>query len=316
MLANTDLAKQIDTTMQGNGASGTLLVVQNGKPIVYQAYGESDKNSHAKNTVNSLYNIASIEKNLTAVLVMRAVADGKFSLNDPVAKFYPNLPNAGTVTIQQLLNMTSGYKQVGTTEETLDEGGYNAFALDHITQQTGGWFYSAANYVVLVGILRQVYGQDFQTTFNQYFVDKLGLPIVTYPDFLANADRTHATSDQGVQYYDNAPIFNREIGTGNVQMTPATMYRFLRLELSGKLISANALQQMLTTGADETYAAGMYLDQGDAYWMHGILMGYEPSIMASRDGQSMVIWFSNADATGSHFNMNLTKQIYTEIGGQ
>jgi hypothetical protein len=97
-------------------------------------------------------------------------------------------------------------------------------------------------------------------------------------------------------------------------MTPAGFYKLLKLELGGKLLSQSDFQKMITLGPNETYAAGMYQDDPNTFWMHGTLLGYEPSIMTSRDGRNMVIWFSNHDQTSNHANMDLTKKIYGELG--
>ncbi len=60
--------------------------------------------------LTTLYNIGSIQKGLTAVLIMRAVRDGKLFLTDTLARFYPYIPGAANITIQQMLQMASGLK--------------------------------------------------------------------------------------------------------------------------------------------------------------------------------------------------------------
>ena len=46
-------------------------------------------------------------------MVMQAINEGKLSLDDKVAKFYPNVPNAGNISILNLLEMTSGLSEQG-----------------------------------------------------------------------------------------------------------------------------------------------------------------------------------------------------------
>ena len=46
-----------------------------------------------------------MQKGLTAVLIMRAIKEGKLSLTDTLARFYPYIPGAAKITIQQMLQM-------------------------------------------------------------------------------------------------------------------------------------------------------------------------------------------------------------------
>ena len=157
------LGAQIAQRAKDSHHSGTLLVAQNGKIILNQGFGLANKSANTPTTAKSLYGIASIQKNLTAILVMQQVAAGKLHLTDKVSQYLPELPDADTVTIQQLLNMTAGYNQVGKTEAKLDEAGYVDFGLKHLTMdQRGAWYYSAGNYVALVGILHKVTGKSYE----------------------------------------------------------------------------------------------------------------------------------------------------------
>ncbi len=61
-------------------------------------------------TINadSLFDIGSITKSFTALMLLQLQAEGKLSLEDHLGKWLPQYPNWREVTLRQLLNMTSG----------------------------------------------------------------------------------------------------------------------------------------------------------------------------------------------------------------
>jgi CubicO group peptidase (beta-lactamase class C family) len=114
------------------------LIVRNGKIVFDKAYGYNDVDTKAPLDKNGIFRIASQTKAITTVAVMMLWEEGRFSLDDPVAKFIPSFANekvlktfnaADTtyttvpakrpVNIRDLLAHTSGlgYPGIGTPEE-------------------------------------------------------------------------------------------------------------------------------------------------------------------------------------------------------
>ena len=59
-------------------------------------------------TANNLFDIGSITKSFTALLLLQLHAEGKLTLDDPLGKWLPQYPQWKEVHLRQLLNMTSG----------------------------------------------------------------------------------------------------------------------------------------------------------------------------------------------------------------
>lgn len=64
----------------------------------------------------SLFDIGSITKSFTALMLLQLQAEGKLSLGDPLGKWLPQYPNWKEVTLMQLLNMTSGIPNYSADE--------------------------------------------------------------------------------------------------------------------------------------------------------------------------------------------------------
>jgi len=91
--------------------SGVVLIARNGSPIFQAAYGLADREKKIPNTLDTRFNIGSINKTFTSLAVRQLMARNKISAEDTIGKFLPDYPNrdaAAKVTVGHLLNMTSG----------------------------------------------------------------------------------------------------------------------------------------------------------------------------------------------------------------
>ncbi|BCA94783.1 hypothetical protein TUM19329_11440 [Legionella antarctica] len=68
-------------------------------------------------TPDNLFDIGSITKSFTSLMLLQLQAEGKLSLNDPLGKWLPQYPQWKEVTLRQLLNMTSGIPNYSADEK-------------------------------------------------------------------------------------------------------------------------------------------------------------------------------------------------------
>jgi CubicO group peptidase (beta-lactamase class C family) len=61
-----------------------------------------------KVTYDTHFRIASNTKSMTAAVIVQLAQEGKLSLDDPVSKYVPGVPNGDNITIDELLKMRSG----------------------------------------------------------------------------------------------------------------------------------------------------------------------------------------------------------------
>ncbi|MCZ6828624.1 MAG: serine hydrolase [Gammaproteobacteria bacterium] len=70
---------------------GLGMIVRNGKIVYRQTYGLSDREAGTAMLDDSIFRIYSMSKPITAVALMMLYEEGRFFLNDPVAKYLPEL---------------------------------------------------------------------------------------------------------------------------------------------------------------------------------------------------------------------------------
>jgi CubicO group peptidase (beta-lactamase class C family) len=92
--------------------SGTLLVAKGNDVLLTAAGGEADKSFHAPNTIDTKFNLGSMNKMFTATAVARLVEAGKLSFDDPISRWVDEswLPKDVTakITVRHLITHASG----------------------------------------------------------------------------------------------------------------------------------------------------------------------------------------------------------------
>src|SRR5690242_21731846 len=80
--------------VKNNWINGSVaLIARKGKSVFYKAYGYNDANTKVPLDKHGIFRIASQTKAITTVAVMMLWEEGKFSLDDSVAKFIPAFAN-------------------------------------------------------------------------------------------------------------------------------------------------------------------------------------------------------------------------------
>jgi CubicO group peptidase (beta-lactamase class C family) len=167
--------------------SGVVFIAQNGKPLFRKAYGLADRDHKIPNEEDTKFNIGSINKTFTALTVRQLAAEGRLSFSDPIKKFLPDYPNkeaAEKVTVQQLLDMTSGIGDIfgeryeKTPKEKLKNirDYFALFADKPLEFQPGtNRRYSNGGYVVLGVIIEQVSGMDYYSYVREHIFKPAGM---------------------------------------------------------------------------------------------------------------------------------------------
>ncbi len=153
--------------------SGVVLVAKSDSVILQHAYGYANREEKIPNTIETRFNLGSINKNFTDLAIHQLAAQGKLSLDDTLGKFLPDYPNkeaAKKVTVRHLLEMTSGIgdffgqRYDATPKEKIRSiRDYFPLFADQPLAFTPGSDrrYSNGGFIVLGAIIEQVSGLDY-----------------------------------------------------------------------------------------------------------------------------------------------------------
>lgn len=171
--------------------SGSVLVAADGEPILELAVGLADRQLGRPNRVDTRFNLGSIIKHYTAVLVLQQVESGAISLDDRLMRFELGFPpeTGARITVRHLLHHTSGLPDIFTAEYRENPLGFRTIAeklalLRHaalLFEPGSERRYSNYGYVVLGAILEQVTGKPFAALLQERIFDPLRLEDSIYP---------------------------------------------------------------------------------------------------------------------------------------
>ncbi|GAA2975108.1 serine hydrolase domain-containing protein [Lentilactobacillus parakefiri] len=297
--------KQITHYLKLNHFVGSALVVKNNRVVYRGSLGYADYASRRANTNQSEYQILSIQKSLTAAMVMKLIQDRKLSLNTRLATYYPTIKNAQNITIRQMLDMDSGLTMAeGGAGLPLNEKRVVNYAVHHVVTRSKNYrdWYQPVNFVLLAGIISKITHKSYVYEFKKLFIKPLHLKGT---GFVQNwRTRPHRTigyhwlkSTQLNQNYDRPyheaqSSMRNELGTGQVFMTALDLFKAESQLLKGKIISQNNVDVLHVAGTNSGYGGGIY-NEPNGIRSHGIGYGYESSLFLTRDGKSGVVLLSN-----------------------
>ena len=218
--------------------SGSVLLAADGEPILEMSVGLANRETRQPNRRNTRYNLGSIMKHFTAVLVLQQVESGAISLDDSLEKFELGFPpETGTkVTVRHLLHHRSGFPDIFVAEYWENPLAFETIAarlglLRHaklLFEPGSDQRYSNYGYVVLGAILEKATGRPFAALLEEQIFAPLQLDDSVYPY------RTHQAT-QSLRYTFNHAREHMLVGVtehhgpdGGIEATPRDVLSFYR----------------------------------------------------------------------------------------
>src|SRR5690349_20787487 len=84
------LDQELDRATAADKFSGTVIVAKRGVPIFAKSYNRADREHDVANTLDTPFNVGSMNKMFTAVAIIRLVQDGKLAVTETVGKYIPD----------------------------------------------------------------------------------------------------------------------------------------------------------------------------------------------------------------------------------
>lgn len=168
----------------GDVPGAALLVLKDGKPLVRRGYGRSDLERETEAGPQTSYRLASVSKAFTAGAVLLLAQDGKLSIDDPVRKWLPSLPEAAdAITLHHLLAHTSGVIEYDELAARSYEGQlHDADVLrllekeDRLYFEPGSTYrYSNSGYALLALVVERASGMAFPDYLRTRIFEPLGM---------------------------------------------------------------------------------------------------------------------------------------------
>ncbi|MCU1640560.1 MAG: beta-lactamase [Nocardia sp.] len=185
----------ITKLMRDNVIPGAVVVVKSPKQGDWTGtFGTRAIGTTEPMRADDYFRIASNTKTMTSTVILQLAQEGKLALDDPIAKYLPDVPNGDRITIAQLAEMRSGLysytadrqfnasldsdpNKVWTPQELL------AIAFAHpVSFPPGEKFdYCNTNYILLGLVIEKVTNLSAAKNFQQRIFEPLGLKHTSLP---------------------------------------------------------------------------------------------------------------------------------------
>jgi CubicO group peptidase (beta-lactamase class C family) len=262
-----------------------VLLAKKGVPLYQAAFGEANKDFGVKNTLDTKFNLGSMNKMFTAVSVMQLVEAGKLSLDDTLGKFLP----AGAmkpevlakVRVKHLLSHTSGLGSYFTPEwdrqsralwRSVDD--WMALIKNDTLQFEPGtrWSYSNTGMLVLGKVIEVASGQDYFAYVREHVAKPAGMTSTDAYE-LDRVNRNLAVGYEHEAEDANGPIYRNNIfqhvirggPAGGGYSTVGDLTRFAEALKAGKLVSQASVRTLTTPKPELSspeYGFGFVIDKG------------------------------------------------------
>lgn len=267
--------------LEGVGFHGSVLVVLRGEVLLSNGYGFLDRQAASRNTAETIYDIGSITKQFTAAAILKLEMEGKLSVEDPLSKYFPDLPaDKKNITLHDLLRHQSGLISTigGDYEKISEEEFVRQVFTSRLKFATGSAFsYSNIGYSLLAIVIEKVSGQSYEMSLyeNLWKPARMETTGYTRPDFRAEDIAIGYNQDDKAwgrpidRAWDHTAPYWHLKGNGGILSTLGDMHQWYVALLGDRILSAEAKRKFYTprlrSGENENsyYAYGWDVSKTD-----------------------------------------------------
>jgi len=317
------LALRIDKIMQARHGSedfnGAVLVARRGKIVYERAFGPANREWNIANDLRTKFEIGSMTKQFTAMLVLQFVNEGKLRLDGRVSEYLPYYrPDTGQrITISELLSHTSGIPNFINAPGFLDgpasrtHYGVQEFVQKYCSGELrfspGSKFeYSNSGYFLLGAILEQISGKSYETLLQERIFQPLGMKDSGYAHSDAIIDHRAAGYERTSSGLRNARYYDMSIpyAAGALYSTVEDLFLWDQALYGERLLPAS-LRDLLFKPNLESYGYGWGLlvpkagspYAGESIPMHGgAIFGFQSVIERIVQHRELIVLLDNTES--------------------
>lgn len=282
--------------------SGVVLVAEQGTPVYHKAFGMADREKNIKNTVNTLFDIGSMNKTFTSVVVKQLIKEGKLRYSDKLVDYVDGFedPLVADVTVEHLLNHESGfgdYHRDGYFELPRSEKKLNKIVemvKTHRLMFPPGeeWAYSNTGYVLLGAIVEKVSRKSYFDNVRERIIEPLKLNNTYIQDLDKYSDRVangYLYSPMGV-LEKNETLQDLPNPDGGFLSTTLDIMKFYRSYYYDELLMDDTMKE-----EDPFFEMVGELEPGKAPLMAGGFEGFNTAFYQVLSDDRSIIVFANMD---------------------
>lgn len=335
---NHPIEQGLDSMMQQyqheKNFSGVVMISQKGKLLYGKAFGYADREKKVPNQASTNFNIASLGKTFTAVMIMQLVQEGRLKLTDTLSKILPghNIKNADQITVRHLLTHTSGINNY-MTHPQFESRMKSLKSLDAVmplvadmqpTMPKPGdrYDYSNSGFITLGKIIEKITGKDYMANMQEKIFYRAGITnsYIHYPaTFNAPGEATPYYVFSKNTFKNAASEEFPAFSDGGMQSNVIDLTKFAQALLQDKLLQRNYRDELwkgtVPMGRGGKYAYG-WIENENPYGKHivshdGGGKGFSSDLKIVVEDEYVIAVLINTRMNPRELSNNILKLLYT-----
>jgi D-alanyl-D-alanine carboxypeptidase len=267
--------------VQRKGLAGlSLAVVKDGEVVLAKGYGKRSLEAGSPVEPETPFAAGSVTKQFACACILLLAEDGKLSVDDKVAKYFPDLTRAGDITLHQLMSHTSGYPDYYPLD-FVDRRLLKPTPVDSIIKEYAGarldfepgtrYSYSNTGYLILGRVVEKVSGEPFGEVLRKRIFVPAGMTRSAFEP--AGADPSRARGYLPFALGTLEPAKPEAEGwlyaAGGLWASASDLARWDIALMSGKILKPESLKLMttpvtLSDGRIKDYGCGLVVARNGA----------------------------------------------------
>jgi CubicO group peptidase (beta-lactamase class C family) len=304
-----------------NKFNGSVLIARRGDILLAKGVGFKNAGYKTLNDTNSIFQIYSITKTFTSVVIFKLIELNKLSLNDKLSKFYPKFPMGDAITIEHLLTHSSGiydYTREEKMPDCREQPFVNFLASKPLDFLPGtNWSYSNSGYYLLGFIIAKLTGVSYEQAVRQFILQPSGMRNSGF-DF-KNLSLQNKTTGYSIftNSFKKQAILGDSTGpfaAGAIYSTVGDLFRFHCALQTYKIISKASLDKAYRgSERNEQYGhgwqireIGSLLNKKKVVWHGGGAAGFRSSFARIPEDDICIVLLNNHESANTEF---ITKNV-------
>lgn len=250
MLTTAELQTKLTVQREATGTPGIAIGMAHGDDDMIAVDGITNRNHPLEVTADTLFQIGSITKTMTATVAMRLVEMGKLDLDAPVRQYLPKFQlqdetTAAAATVRHLFTHTGGwvgdyFENTGSGDDGLTKYVANMATLAQQAPLGTLWSYNNAAFSLAGRVIEVVTNRPYEQAMQELLFDPLGMAMTF---FFAGDVMTHRFVVGHTVVEENEsrsttvatpwPLARSANPAGGVISTVPDMLRYARFHLDG-----------------------------------------------------------------------------------
>lgn len=264
------LSPRVDALIAAAGVGAdtpgaAVMVIHDGHIVHAAGYGLADLEHQVPITPHTVFKLASVTKDFTAMAIMMLAEQGKLAYDDPIGRYVTELARFGDeVTIRRVLHHTSGFEDYSNDPIGLLLLQMNPMPLDadvlallsdsgHLLFRPGERFrYSNTGYEMLAVAIERITGEPYVDYLQAHIFAPLGMTASfsrPNPERLSDPNRAFGYDDDfgPWQLHDSNP-FDDLAGASSVYATAGDLLLYDQAQYTERLVQQQTLAEAFTPG--------------------------------------------------------------------